>query len=441
MGQSCCSSEKGDDADTTIRPERRIPGDSSSDDSDYSDSHLNTEDSQEIEKTPEPIHSAKAQEKARKGFIDAIKNGNDSLAMHFVQEYPDLDLLLLIFEADKKNKVQSGDNCLQVAVRNKHHKLILYLLDAGVSPNSQNRNNGETALHTAVRTREVHVVALLSKYNADQNITNNNRETPLTIASDNKDEDILELLAPDTQKMIKKASRGALDISRDVDDVLDGIMDDVKSNDNAPNEQGDTVGALGAIDERSMMDKLDDKEKLKMESMRVARTNPFSKLQRTNTKKALKEMQDIAAAKDDLPEMAAWLEKKQSTMPYQWQKRWVIVAGMCGFVWICLGLCRQRVLIGSYILWSDIQRKIKDTKNIKERKKFNNSVNIMSIAEVNPVKKGKTQRKWVIVVGTGKKKREYVWKCATQSDRDHWVNGLQKHIAHMKSVIVYLGTK
>ena len=70
-------------------------------------------------------------------------------------------------------------------------------------PNSQNPNNGETALHTAVRTRDLKVVTLLSKYLADPNITNRQFDTPLTMATDNGDDDIVELLAPDTQKLIR----------------------------------------------------------------------------------------------------------------------------------------------------------------------------------------------------------------------------------------------
>jgi len=60
----------------------------------------------------------------------------------------------------------------------------------------------ETALHTAVRTRDIKVCALLCKYRADPCITNRSFETPLTIAGDNRDDDIQELLAPDTQAII-----------------------------------------------------------------------------------------------------------------------------------------------------------------------------------------------------------------------------------------------
>lgn len=76
------------------------------------------------------------------------------------------------------------------------------ILHEYTQPNDQNSSNGETALHTAVRTRDIKVCALLCKYRADPCITNKDFETPLTIAGDNRDDDIQELLAPDTQALI-----------------------------------------------------------------------------------------------------------------------------------------------------------------------------------------------------------------------------------------------
>ena len=46
-------------------------------------------------------------------------------------------------------------------------------------------------------------MALFEKYNADPSIMNINYETAITIAADNHDEDIIELLTPDVQEMIR----------------------------------------------------------------------------------------------------------------------------------------------------------------------------------------------------------------------------------------------
>ena len=60
----------------------------------------------------------------------------------------------------------------------------------------------ETALHTAVRTRDVNVVALLTRYKADPSLENNDLQTPLMIAAQRKDEDIIELLCPSTHDLV-----------------------------------------------------------------------------------------------------------------------------------------------------------------------------------------------------------------------------------------------
>ena len=147
-----------------------------------------------------------------------------------------------------------------------------------------------------------------------------------------------------------------------------------------------------------------------MEALRVSRQNPFSKLKRSNTRKALTEMKELASAKEDLPKLEAWLEKKQSSMPYQWQV-------LACIPWLLLlSVCLQKrwvVVNGSYVLWSDIQRNIKDAKSVSDRKKFNNSINILAITLIEPVTKGKSQRKFVMHVGKKEDKnkhKDYVWR-------------------------------
>ena len=158
--------------------------------------------------------------------------------------------------------------------------------------------------------------------------------------------------------------------------------------------------------------------------------NAFGKLKRNNTRKVLGEIQQIQEQKSSLPQLEGWLEKKSTSMARGYQKRWVAVSG-------------------SYILWSDWQRDIAETDvtSSKERKKWNNSINLMSIKDVQAVKEGKTQRKFKILMDTSdlkknkNKRKEYLWRCANKEDRDLWVDGLKKHIHHLKSMLSYLGTK
>ena len=59
------------------------------------------------------------------GFKAAVHNGNETLVMHLVREHADLNLLRTRFE--------NGDDCVQIAVRNHSHKLLLFLLEQGAS--------------------------------------------------------------------------------------------------------------------------------------------------------------------------------------------------------------------------------------------------------------------------------------------------------------------
>ena len=133
-------------------------------------------------------------------------------------------------------------------------------------------------------------------------------------------------------------------------------------------------------------------------------------------------MTKMAENHKKLPVLEGWLEKKSAAMGKRWQTRWVIVRK-------------------SYLLWSDVQRDIKSPRDVRERMKFNNSVSLMSIKDVQAVTEGKSQRKFKILAeanGGKRKKKEYLWKCSSQKDRDDWVVGLKSHIKQIKSVLSYL---
>ena len=276
-----------------------------------------------------------------------------------------------------------------------------------IQPNAQN-SEGETPLHTAVQTRELQIVALLIKYNADPLVTNNDLQTPLIIATDFGDDDIIELLSPETQEVMMENIE--IDIS-----TQDAIADILEPHDDLDIES----------QEREEQEQKELEESRKIETIRIKQHNPFSKLTRKNTKRLIQNIDKLSKEKDDLPILEAWLQKQQDHVPYQWQKRWAIVKE-------------------SHMLWSDIQRTIKDPKDAKARKKFNNSINLMAITEIKPVLKGKSQRKFTISVqktATSTKPKQYLWRCSTREDRDFWVKGLTAHINHMKSMMAFLRTK
>ena len=161
----------------------------------------------------------------------------------------------------------------------------------------------------------------------------------------------------------------------------------------------------------------------KTDVQRIKKTNPFSALKRDATKRVLNSINDMDEKQQKLPTLEAWLEKKQGSPPYSWQKRFVVVKE-------------------SHLLWSDKKLKIGDVKIKKERDKWNNSINLMAIKEVKNDPKSKTGKKFIISVvqgGKGKKSRDYILKASDKKNRDLWVKGIKEHTDSVKRLVSYLG--
>lgn len=351
-----------------------------------------------------------------------MHKGNESLVMHFVREHADLNLLQTRFE--------NGDDCVQIAVRNQSHKLLLFLLEQGVSPNRQNTKTGDTALHTAVQARDLKITSLLCRYEADARITNRNMETPLTLAIDSQDHDLVELLQPETQQVMrnslvppKHSTSLAEHYSSDLRELADAVVNSDMLDETYEMPSNSSRMRHLYSEDAAYMSQFDEDEKQKLDAHRIATANPFTKIRRQHTEKVLQHMVALTTAETELPTLEAWLQKKNTRG--QWQRRWVVVKG-------------------SHMLWSDRQLPLTNPRDKQERDKFSGSVSVMNIAKVALVVKGKTQRKFKVVLGrqTKRKRRtDYVWKCATPGDRNHWVEGIRKHIAQVKMMTNYLGTK
>lgn len=61
-------------------------------------------------------------------FYEALQNGEDSIVRTFLEEMPDSDRLNVL-----SNDVQNGDDCLMVAVRQRHYSIIRYLMEQGAT--------------------------------------------------------------------------------------------------------------------------------------------------------------------------------------------------------------------------------------------------------------------------------------------------------------------
>eukprot|EP01084_Bolivina_argentea_P156665 273030_1 len=106
----------------------------------------------------------------------------------------------------------------------------------------------------------------------------------------------------------------------------------------------------------------------------------------------------------ELPELNGWMEKKSASGFKSWQKRWIIVRK-------------------THILWSKVMCDTQNPLDPNERKKFNNSITLLTIKDVRAVS-SKNKRKFDIITSS----KIYHFKCKTSQQRNLWLNGLQLHL-------------
>jgi len=277
----------------------------------------------------------------------------------------------------------------QVAIENLSYKLLIYLLDNGASPNAPNTVNGDTALGTAVRLRDLRVAAMLSKYGAHSNVFNFKNETPFTIAAQIGDLDLIELLAPNTQRAI----RGTC---------------------NTFNRSDSTMSLSGLADAEGLTPRTPCTPRVNAPFGFKLSNVLFGEVKRENALFAIQEMQRIAELKAALPVLEGWLERYDDEKG--WQSVWVVIKG-------------------SYLLWSKEQLVINDTQNIRERRQFDKYINMMSIQSAKPVKNEHHNCAFSFV---DSKLKKYLWKSTYEEDRDFWLDGLKKYRECLKQQILYL---
>merc|ERR1719433_1984255 len=156
-------------------------------------------------------------------------------------------------------------------------------------------------------------------------------------------QDFLELMEPTTREVVRSMSMGSIDSPRagrmkscEVEHAATDILDfddeplypeKTPDLDTIRNRNASKAKKTYNVDtdfERALDE--DPKARLKMEAQRIQRNNPFTKMKRQNTRKALQAMQVIQSRTDELPKLEAWLDKqrkKNGTKTYQ--KRWVVV--------------------------------------------------------------------------------------------------------------------
>ena len=133
MGTICTpektSTNSSEDKALVNRPSRGAGGFEYEEDSDseYSDSDDGMLDTGP-QHTPQPSREDMEAERAMHGFIKAFESGNESLAIHLVDEYPELDMVNHIWD--------DGRDCLRIAVEHQNEHLVVFCLEEGLEVES-----------------------------------------------------------------------------------------------------------------------------------------------------------------------------------------------------------------------------------------------------------------------------------------------------------------
>ena len=105
-----------------------------------------------------------------------------------------------------------------------------------------------------------------------------------------------------------------------------------------------------------------------------------------------------------------WLDKKSKGLIGSFKKRWV--------------LCMH-----GFLLWCDRQITVQGGIDKKEKRRWENCINLTRIQIVLPMETKKGRKFKIQVLGI---KRPYVFRAKNQQKRDEWVDGINEHIANIK---------
>ena len=138
------------------------------------------------------------EEKLDEKFLDAVKKGDLELADYYLKNGADI------------NAKYIGCSALHIAIRNRDKKLSLFLIDKGIDVNSKDPI-WRTALHEAVLFDKEIVEKIIDK--VDVNAKDKNRETPLHILANRKDDEAIEI----AQLLLKKGANTHIKNNKDWD--------------------------------------------------------------------------------------------------------------------------------------------------------------------------------------------------------------------------------
>eukprot|EP01083_Nonionella_stella_P067554 178752_1 len=117
----------------------------------------------------------------------------------------------------------------------------------------------------------------------------------------------------------------------------------------------------------------------------------------------------LESKQTQLGSSSGWLEKKQSSVPCAWLKRWV-------------------VLKDGFFLWSERQITIENDVDRKEKRRWNQCINLGRRHVMITHVESKTERKFTL----NTKRRGFLFKAQDQNHRDIWVHALKQHMQYAR---------
>ena len=136
-------------------------------------------------------------------LVDA-KGQDGYTALHYSCRYGHVDIVrtLVMHKANVNAKTNSGDTPLTLAARNKHDNVVHALLSDSQCLVDAKGQDGYTALQYSCRYGHVDIVKALVKHKANVNSRTDRGDTPLTLATRNKHDNVLHALLSDSQCLV-----------------------------------------------------------------------------------------------------------------------------------------------------------------------------------------------------------------------------------------------
>ncbi len=133
-------------------------------------------------------------------IVPAPASAQFSAGYNFLKGVRDGDFAAVRAEVDQPGSIvvnhrdpQTGEGALHIVTRRRDTQWLLYLLRARANPNLRDRE-GNTAMHIAAQIGFGDAIRWLDVVDADVNATNNRGETPLILAVQSRNADIVRQL-------------------------------------------------------------------------------------------------------------------------------------------------------------------------------------------------------------------------------------------------------